>query len=35
MIYDHSKPHNSAGEQLDEFIAVAIAVTMMLDLKSI
>jgi hypothetical protein len=35
MIYDHSKPHNLADEQLDEPIAVAIVVTMMPDLKSI
>ena len=35
MIYDHSKPHNLADEQLDEFIAMATAVTMMPDLKSI
>ena len=35
MIYDYWKPHNSAGEQRDELIAVAIAVTMMPDLKSI
>jgi hypothetical protein len=37
MIYDHSKPHphNLADEQRDELIAMAIAVTMMPDLKSI
>ena len=34
MIYDHSKPHNLADEQRDELIAMAIAVTMMPDLKS-
>jgi hypothetical protein len=35
MIYDHAKPHNLADEQRDELIAMAIAVTMMPDLKSI
>jgi hypothetical protein len=34
MIYDHSKPHNLADQQLDELTAMAIAVTMMPDLKS-
>ena len=31
----HSKPHNLADEQLDELIAMATAVSMMPDLKSI
>ena len=33
MIYDHSKPHNLADEHSSELIAMAIAVTMMPDLK--
>jgi hypothetical protein len=35
MINDYSKPHNLADERLDELIAMATAVTMMPDLKSI
>jgi hypothetical protein len=35
MNYDHAKPHHLADEQLDELMAMAIAVTMMPDLKSI
>ena len=35
MIYNYAKPHNLADQQLDELTAMAIAVTIMPDLKSI